>query len=225
MWIQSVKIQNFRGIQEKKGFFFEGKPFVLLSAPNGLGKTTLIDAVEWCLTGNISRLKNAFDTRSTNNDERKKNVDGILKNKRASANAQIEVVLKIIDNDKEYVVRRVQKKDELNEKASKVTVNDDEELAVELLPQIADRNFYNFHYCDVQKSIEIQNRKRKDLPDLFSEFITDYSREISVANNLDLFADDTMRYKQDLEGKKVSDERISVLRDTIAEYGDRKSVV
>ena len=74
----------------------------------------------------------------------------------------------------------------MNEKASKVTVNDKEELAVELLSQIADRNFYNFHYCDVQKSIEIQKRKRKDLPDLFSEFITDYSREISVANNLDL---------------------------------------
>lgn len=224
MWIQSVKIQNFRGIQEKREFLFEGKPFVLLSAPNGLGKTTLIDAVEWCLTGNISRLKNAFDTRSTNNDERKKNVDGILKNKRASGNAQIEVVLEIIDNDKKYVVRRVQKKDELNEKASKVTVNDKEELAAELLPQIADKNFYNFHYCDVQKSIEIQSRKRKDLPDLFSEFITDYSREISVANNLDLFADDTMRYKQDLEGKKVSDERISELRKTIADYGDTPEI-
>ncbi len=224
MWIQSVMIQNFRGIQEKKEFLFGGKPFVLLSAPNGLGKTTLIDAVEWCLTGNISRLKNAFDTRSTNNDERKKNVNGILKNKRASGNAQIEVVLEIIDNDKEYVVRRVQEKDELNEKASKVTVNDKEELAVELLSQIADRNFYNFHYCDVQKSIEIQNRKRKDLPDLFSEFITDYSREISVANNLDLFADDTMRYWQDLEGNKVSDEKISTLRDAIADYGDTPEI-
>lgn len=224
MQIQSVKIQNFRGIQEKKKFLFEGKPFVLLSAPNGLGKTTLIDAVEWCLTGNISRLKNAFNARSTNDDERKKNVDGILKNKRASDNEQIEVVLEIIDNDKEYVVRRVQIKDELNEKASKVTVNDKEELAVELLPQIADRNFYNFHYCDVQKSIEIQNKTRKDLPELFSDFITDYSREISVANNLDLFADDTMRYKQDLERKKISDERICTLRDTIANYGDTPEI-
>lgn len=224
MWIQSVKIQNFRGIQEKREFLFGGKSFVLLSAPNGLGKTTLIDAVEWCLTGSISRLKNAFDTRSTNNDERKKNVDGILKNKRASGNAQIEVVLEIIDNDKKYIVKRVQKKDELNEKASKVTVNDKEELAAELLPQIADRNFYNFHYCDVQKSIEIQSRKRKDLPDLFSEFITDYSREISVANNLDLFAEDTMRYKKDLEGKKVSDEKISTLKKTIDDYGDTPEI-
>ena len=110
MRIQSVMIQNFREKKKKREFLFGGKPFVLLSAPNGLGKTTLIDAVEWCLTGNISRLKNAFDTRSTNNDERKKNVNGILKNKRASGNAQIEVVLEIIDNDKEYVVRRVQKK-------------------------------------------------------------------------------------------------------------------
>ena len=220
MWIQSVKIRNFRGINEEREFLFQGKPFILLSAPNGLGKTSLIDAVEWCLTGNITRLKNAFDTRSTNNDERKKNVNGILKNKRASKNAEIEVILKIIDNDTEYIVRRVQKKDELNEKASEVTVNGKEGLAVEWLPQIADKNFYNFHYCDVQKSIEIQNRKRKDLPDLFLEFITDYTREISVASNLDFFADDTRRYIEDLEKEKVSNERIEILKSSIDEYGN-----
>lgn len=224
MWIQSVKIRNFRGINEEREFLFQGKPFILLSAPNGLGKTTLIDAVEWCLTGNITRLKNAFDTRSTNNDERKKNVNGILKNKRASKNAEIEVILEIIDNDTKYIVRRVQKKDELNEKASEVTVNGKEGLAVEWLPQIADKNFYNFHYCDVQKSIEIQNRKRKDLPDLFSEFITDYTREISVASNLDFFADDTKRYIEDLEKEKVSNERIEILKSSIDEYGNTPEI-
>lgn len=224
MKIQSVEIQNFRGIYRKRKFLFEGKPFVLLSAPNGLGKTTLIDAVEWCLTGNISRLKNAFDTRSTNKDERKKNVDGILKNKRAPEKEQIEVVLVISDKDEEYVVKRVQTKDELNEKVSKVTVNDKKDLAATLLPKIADKNFYNFHYCDVQKSIEIQNRKRKDLPDLFSDFITDYSRENIVAENLALFADDALRYQLDLDEKKISDERISALRDEIAGYGDTPEI-
>ncbi len=224
MWIQSVKIRNFRGIYEEKEFLFQGKPFILLSAPNGLGKTTLIDAVEWCLTGNITRLKNAFNTRSTNNDERKKNMNGILKNKRASKNAEIEVILEIIDNDSKYIVRRVQKKDELNEKVSEVTVNGKEELAVEWLSQIADKNFYNFHYCDVQKSIEIQNRKRKDLPDLFSEFISDYTREISVASNLDFFADDTKRYIEDLEKEKVSNERIEILKSSIDEYGNTPEI-
>ena len=92
MWIQSVKIRNFRGINEEREFLFQGK---------------LIDAVEWCLTGNITRLKNAFNTRSTNNDERKKNVNGILKNKRVSKNAEIEVILEIIDNDTKYIVRRL----------------------------------------------------------------------------------------------------------------------
>ena len=72
MIIQTVKISNFRGIRETKDFTFYGKPFVLLSAPNGLGKTTLIDAIEWCFTGNIGRLKAAYDSRSTNFDERKK---------------------------------------------------------------------------------------------------------------------------------------------------------
>lgn len=220
MLIQAIEIQNFRGVNGTKTFSFEGKPFVLLAAPNGLGKTTLIDAIEWCLTGNISRLKNAFDTRSTNENEREKNVDGILKNKKASNEAEISVILDITENDKRYKIKRVQENDELDVRLSKVWLNDSEESAINLLPEIADRNFYNFHFCDVQKSIEIQSRKRKDLPDLFSEFITDYSRENSIADNLDLFAEDVLRYKQDLERKRIAAETIDAMQKAIKQYGD-----
>ena len=54
MFIKSVKISNFRGIQDKE-FRFGEKPFVLLAVQNGVGKTTVIDAIEWCLTGSIGR--------------------------------------------------------------------------------------------------------------------------------------------------------------------------
>lgn len=221
MRIRTIELQNFRGVWHKKEFSLEGKPFVLLSAPNGLGKTTLIDSIEWCLTGNISRLKNAFNARGTNDDERKKNVDGILKNKKASREDEILVILNIIDSNQIYTIKRVQKKDELDAKLSKVWLNGSETRAAELLPKIADRNFYNFHFCDVQKSIEIQNRKRKDLPDLFLEFITDYTRENIVAENLDLFAEDTARYKQDLEEiRKTAELDIKRIQDELKGYMD-----
>lgn len=220
MIIQSIKIENFRGIQNQKEFLFADKQFVLLSAPNGLGKTTLIDAIEWCLTGNISRLKNAFDNRSTNENERKKNIDGILKNKNAQSNHKISVDLNMRDGEKLYKIHRTQIKDELNESLSNVQVelNGNKLHDNKILSQVADSNFYNFHFCDVQKSIEIQNRKRKDLPDLFKDFITDYTKEITIAENLDYFADDVMRYKEDLENKKVSEEKIQALENNLSKY-------
>ena len=218
MRIQKVELEYFRGVGEKKEFSFEGKPFILLSAPNGLGKTTLLDSIEWCLTGNILRLKNAFDNRSTNDSERKKNVDGILRYKMAPEDAEISVILHIIDGNQEFTIRRVQTKDELNPKSSTVNVSGSEKRAKQLLSAIADQSFYNYHFCDVQKSMDIQNRKRTDLPGLFSDFITDYSRETSIANNLDLFVQDIERYKQDLEKQKIPEDSIRILQETLNQY-------
>ena len=81
MKIKRIKVKNFRGFYKEKTFEFEEAPFILLSAPNGIGKTTLIDAIEWAFTGSIGRLKDAFDARSSNANDRKKNTFGILKNK------------------------------------------------------------------------------------------------------------------------------------------------
>lgn len=84
MIIHKIKMINFRCFQNKT-IDFENKSVVLLSAANGIGKTTTIDAIEWCLTGNIGRLKTTFDTRSTNEADRRMNTDGILKNRNAKS--------------------------------------------------------------------------------------------------------------------------------------------
>lgn len=57
-----LKMQNFRAFEGTLRFNFvssrTGKPasFVAIYAPNGMGKTSLCDAMEWCLTGNVHRL-------------------------------------------------------------------------------------------------------------------------------------------------------------------------
>lgn len=202
MIIRKIRMVNFRGFHDKT-IDFKDKSVVLLSAANGIGKTTTVDAIEWCLTGNIGRLKTAFDTRSTNDADRRMNTDGILKNRDAGENEKVKVVLWLFDGEKETVLCREQTKDELNPGSSKVTIDENEEMAKKFIREYVGDSFYNFHFCDVQKSFNVQSKKRKDLNALFGEFITNYDGQKQIAENLDLFAEDVDRYIEDKAKQKV----------------------
>lgn len=59
----SMQVQNFRIYKGQKNFAFtaENSPdcpasLVMIYAPNGMGKTSICDALEWALTGRIQRL-------------------------------------------------------------------------------------------------------------------------------------------------------------------------
>lgn len=207
MIIRKIRMENFRGFRDKT-IDFNDKSVVLLSAANGIGKTTTVDAIEWCLTSNIGRLKTAFDTRSTSDVDRKMNTDGILKNRDAGVKAKVKVVLWLFDGEKETILCREQTKDELNPGSSKVTIDESAEIAKAFIREYVGDSFYNFHFCDVQKSLNIQSKKRKDLNDFFGEFITNYDEQKQIAENLDLFAEDVDRYIEDKTKQKVSREVI-----------------
>ena len=202
MIIRKIRMINFRGFRDKT-IDFKDKSVVLLSAANGIGKTTTVDAIEWCLTGNIGRLKTAFDTRSTNDADRKMNTDGILKNRDAGGRIKVKVFLWLFDGKKEILLCREQTKDELNPKLSKVTIDRNEKMGQAFIREYVGDSFYNFHFCDVQKSFNVQSKKRKDLKDFFGEFITNYDEQKQIAENLDLFAEDVDRYIEDKIKQKV----------------------
>lgn len=215
MMIRKIKMINFRGFRDKV-IDFNDKSVVLLSAANGVGKTTTIDAIEWCLTGNIGRLKTAFDTRSTNEVDRKMNNDGILKNRDAGVKEKISVVLWLNDGEKEIILCREQISDELNPGVSKVTIDENEEKAKKFIQEYVGDSFYNFHFCDVQKSFNVQSKKRKDMKDLFGEFITNYDETKQIAENLDVFAEDVDRYIDDKAKQKISPEVIKTHEEQLA---------
>ena len=215
MMIRKIKMINFRGFRDKV-IDFNDKSVVLLSAANGVGKTTTIDAIEWCLTGNIGRLKTAFDTRSTNEVDSKLNNDGILKNRDAGVKEKISVVLWLDDGEKEIILCREQISDELNPGVSKVTIDENEEKAKKFIQEYVGDSFYNFHFCDVQKSFNVQSKKRKDMKDLFGEFITNYDETKQIAENLDVFAEDVDRYIDDKAKQKISPEVIKTHEEQLA---------
>ncbi|GBG56584.1 hypothetical protein SPFL3102_00396 [Sporomusaceae bacterium FL31] len=83
--IKSIELESFRAYKEKQIFDFttsSGKlaNLVVLYAPNGFGKTSLYDAVEWSLTGKINRIQGNRVIKTTADNEK----GYILKNKDTS---------------------------------------------------------------------------------------------------------------------------------------------
>lgn len=62
--LSSLSVAHFRGINDSVKFDFSA-PLTLVFAPNGTGKTTMCEATEWLLTGQVERLKEgkSFDAR------------------------------------------------------------------------------------------------------------------------------------------------------------------
>lgn len=106
MQINSVLIQAFRGYNEKVFFDFKESKLVVLYGPNGHGKTSLYDAIEWALTGHIHRFINSTDER---------NRTKFIRNLHANEDRETYVTLNLKLNSGERVklIRRctVKKKD------------------------------------------------------------------------------------------------------------------
>ena len=166
------------------------------------------------------KIKSAFDTRSTNDIERKMNTDGILKYRDAEKKEEVKVVLWLDDREREIILCREQEKDELNPELSRVTINGSEEEAKAFILEYVGDSFYNFHFCDVQKSFNIQSKKRKDLNSFFEEFITNYDEQRQVADNLDVFGADVERYIEDKEKQKISQEVIESQEKELAQASE-----
>ena len=58
MLIESLQIKAFRGIKNELNLDLSAR-LTLIYAPNGTGKTSICDATEWLLTGEVHRLASA----------------------------------------------------------------------------------------------------------------------------------------------------------------------
>jgi len=96
MFIKKVEVEGFRGFVEKQVFNLGQSKVIILYGPNGHGKTSFFDAVEWGLTGKLYRY-------DISNDER--NRSKFIANQ-TSGSATPKVKLVLMKDKKEVTIIR-----------------------------------------------------------------------------------------------------------------------
>lgn len=203
MIIKKVIIENFR-IYSHKEFEFGENQLILITGANGFGKTTLIDAIEWCLTGDIGRIKRCYRERNSNQTEknRPENKKGIIKNSHCKPNDQVKVTITLLIDNLEVTVYRKQKEDSLY---ANTQLKFEDEISDDKKDKIknyaANDKFYNYHVCDTYKSYEFLNSKRQEVKEKFEDFIKPHPLADSLSKKLELLQ---KKLEEDIKNKQNS---------------------
>ena len=176
MRINSVEIINFK-IYKNEKFDFQNAKVILLTGDNGFGKTTVLDAIEWCLSGNVGRVKEGYEKRHTTQIERnrKENYEGIIKNRYAKNGDLITVKLEIQYRGQCIVVTREQKDDTIYGK-SKVSITNSngniiQDDALSTILEYLRNSFYHSFVCDSDKTMRFYDKSRQELRDTMADFL------------------------------------------------------
>jgi len=132
--ITKVRLKGFRGFVGEQEFDFYS-PFTILFGENGKGKSSLLNAIEWCLFGNDSIGRN------TGIRER---IDWEIKNRNIK---ECYVELEVKENDSEYKIKRAWKsktRDELSIIGSDGKTTQGEDAKRELVKLIKNFSFKDF---------------------------------------------------------------------------------
>lgn len=191
-FIKSVEIKNFRGYSNQQFDFFQDKQdyrgLILLGGPNGYGKTSLLDAIEWCFTGTVHRLKEDYGTRKDSNNK-------LLKSLIRNNPSDMEVWVKInaIFNNEQLELERVFNQTDESEafypqnstfKVNGRLIELDNTIDSIIEKPIAN-DFYERYTCSYEKNITIYEKNRTDIYGMFSSFLGG-TKDIQVAiGNLD----------------------------------------
>lgn len=211
--IKKIEVENFRAYKEKVSLTLDNQ-FVLLSGENGFGKTSLIDAIEWCLTGNIRRLYASFNDRADDKQiERNKEINkrGILKNKKCKKDDVVKVSLVLDCDGEEIEICRRRRDDSLDVHDNFEIISDNVSSyargRIEQLKTSAE-GIYDSNFLDMNKSYRFMNMSRVELKEQISDFIDNYEADLNISEEIKGIAnkiDETRKTKEEKLKELVTD--------------------
>lgn len=218
MKIKGIEITNFK-IYKYENIDFKGNQLILLTGPNGYGKTSLIDAIEWCITGNVTRAHENFDSRYTTKKEKERveNKRGVLKNKDCKSTDKIKVKLTLLCDDQEIVITREREEDTL-ERREDFTIEGDilsKEIRERIEKLRREKSLYKYNFCDMNKAYRFMNSSRTDIKNQVKEFLSDRSEVENLIEKLSQKVKDTEE-KSERNNEKIENQT-QLIKNKIAE--------
>jgi len=119
MRLQKLILQNFRVFHGIHEFNFKDKSLIILDGPNGHGKSSLFDSIQWCLTGDIQRYRGTSEHQNFNyliNSEAFKILPVTMK---------VEIWLSSVDNTELIKITRSIRETK-SSSTTKIYINDEE---------------------------------------------------------------------------------------------------
>ena len=170
--IKKLCIKNFRGIGKKVDLDMDAD-IIIIYGPNGTGKTSIIDAIEWTITGEVERLwKENYDI-PVNTNESLVNL--------FSRERFVEVQVEFSKNSKSIIARRyidLLKSRRSHPKIGKRKANDKamiKEVVGINIPQVDVRRlrrvFLRSHFLGQNTILEFISQNPEDRYDAFSHMV------------------------------------------------------
>ncbi|MBY0029886.1 hypothetical protein ACQKJG_23230 [Priestia megaterium] len=191
--IKRISIENFRGYSQQDFNFFNENDnkfgLILLGGPNGYGKTSLLDAIEWCLTGTVTRLREDYEVR---NEKKNTKIKKCLI-RHNGLNNEVCVEIEGIYENKPILLKRVfNKTDEseaFNPENSIFFVNNNQinnhKTMDYIFRQPIAKDFYERFTCSYEKNIRVYEKSRTNIYEMFSSFFGGTKEIETIINNLD----------------------------------------
>ena len=211
-YIKKVIVNNFRGYKGKVSFNFEKDgeipKLILLTGANGYGKTSLIDAIEWGITGKISRLIKYLDNRVDSTDKNnKKNNEGLIINTNAEQKlVEVEIYASYMGRDvflKRKFEGELPEREVIKGNGSEFIIEcNNDQIKNEVRNKLL--GFNNDHLCSYDKNIDLYSKGRKDIYKIFSSLYNDKYNIGNIILNLDN-TQKILANKSELINKEIED--------------------
>ncbi|WP_035845621.1 AAA family ATPase [Crocinitomix catalasitica] len=233
--IKKIEISDFRIYEGKVDFNFEGDNgipnLVALYAPNGYGKTSFFDAIEWSFSDQIKRFQNDFIKKAIN-DEQENTI--LLTNTNSYRNG-IQGKVKILTNNDSFLEKNVKKRRKngtafFNDYRQGDTTKGSIRPIENELNQIPETNILTQDQIDAFLRFKTPEQKFDALKDFWpeSENATKRLKQISdlrkvVSNNLDHTVKKIEEFKSDLVKLANNDKNIEQINAWLKKIKEQKT--